>query len=601
MPYVAKKGAGEARPSRTSDVAALLIGGAKMASIESDSPLNTASGHQHYRVLLISDNAFTRFSLSNFFKDTDIRIIDTGNSEDGIALLQKSNFDAVISPIASDGDESMRFRQKLRSYDSAVPLLFMTPLFCWSDVKLLDQIVEDPHSYYIPENADRKFLTAKLHHVIRSYRAENSLKQFEHAISRNWFLAGLLQQAMLPPWVYFGNNYEFSCFYRPFSKVSGDLFEWLPLDEDRALFIFGDVSGHGTHSALAMTAVQSYLKQIMLLDRERAFQPHLIASDINEFFCTHLRNIVYMCTLIAYIDFRENRLCYQNAGYPDMLCVDAETGEFVDINPEKHGSLPLGMDRHAVYTDADNVEYHFSDSAVFLCGSDGLIDLAKDKAGHSYLDMDLYLKLASMLVTDSQKEEKSITLPFRAYHQLEQFGYVFPQDDLTLVQIRKPLRLEKEYVFSCRVPADKRTVDEICERASGFVTRIYSSDELSVDTELLLEEYLVNVIMHGLNEYDKLNEYIAIKLCAYPSELRIMVWDHGKEWNAPAMTHDAAEEKLDQLNESFSASGRGLPIISKIATQISRQRYCGLNESVFVVPVPAEVQRIASTEKSAES
>ena len=34
----------------------------------------------------------------------------------------------------------------------------------------------------------------------------------------------------------------------------------------------------------------------------------------------------------------------------------------------------------------------------------------------------------------------------------------------------------------------------------------------------------------------------------------------------------------------MAESGRGLPIIGKIASQISRERYSGLNESIFMIP-----------------
>ena len=544
------------------------------------------AGSQSYRVLLYSRDELISFSLQNFFKDSNISIVVAESTDDGMNKLREVKPSAVITEIRSDADECLRFRQQIRRISEKVPVLFMTPLYYWSDVRLLDRIVEDPHSYYIPENADRKFMVAKLTQVISASQSEDSLRRLKSRIARNWFLASLLQQAMLPPWVYFSDSYEFSCFYRPFTKVSGDLFEWLPLDDDRALFIFGDVSGHGTHSALAMTAVQSFLKQIIRRDKERATSPCLIATDINEFFCNHLHNIVYMSTLIAYIDFRNNELRYQNAGYMDLICVDADTGKILDINPEKRGSLPLGMVNGSIYSAEDDVEYHFSDSSVFLFCSDGLVDLAKDRDGETYMDMDMCKKLMSLLVMDAQKEEKSVAIPFRCYHSLEQFGYNFPQDDLSMVLIRKPLHLDREYVFSCRVPTDKKAIDEICEKASGFVSGIYGDDELAVKTDLLLEEYLINVIQHGLSEYEKLNEYIAVKLCAYEYELKLIIWDHGKEWNGFSLRPDRANDQLNDLNEHMAISGRGLPIMAKIAAQISRQRYSGLNESIFIIKVP---------------
>ena len=79
--------------------------------------------------------------------------------------------------------------------------------------------------------------------------------------------------------------------------------------------------------------------------------------------------------------------------------------------------------------------------------------------------------------------------------------------------------------------------------------------------------------------------YIAIKICAYECELKLIVWDHGKEWNGFSLRHENADEALNKLNDDLAESGRGIPIMAKIATQISRRRYSGLNESIFIIPV----------------
>ena len=544
----------------------------------------TAPVAEHRRVLLVSPRDQVTSSLESFFRNSDFFLVSAGSCEEGLREFKKEQFEAVIIDIGRDLDEGIRLREAIHPVDARIPVLFLTPRACWSDNRLLDRIAADPHSYYIPENGDREFMLAKLHQVISTYEAETSLSVLKGRVAKNWFLAGRVQQAMLPPWVHFSSNYEFSCLYHPFTKVSGDLFEWLPLDEDRALFIFGDVSGHGTHSALAMTAIQSYLSQLVMQDKERAERPDLIIADISNFCSQRLRGIVYMSTLAAYIDFGKNILRYQNAGYVDVLCVDGKSGEVIEVNPEKKGSIPPGLVPDAAYSEADTVEYCFDDSAVFLFSSDGLMDLSRDREGRNFVDMETYRHLCCVLARDARRVEKTIALPFRCLHSLEQLGYICPQDDLTLVMIRKPQLTSREYVFSCRVPADSKAADDICRKAAEFVQNCYRDDAFSVSTELLLEEYLVNVIVHGLNDYEKLSEYIAVEVVAYDRELKLIVWDHGKEWDGLWLSPQHAEESMDQLNETMADSGRGIPIISTIASRISRKRFCGLNETTFIIP-----------------
>ena len=555
-----------------------------MLTFEESDLTMTAPVAEHHHVLLVSRRGQVAALLEKYFENSDIAIVSACSSEEGIRDFKRDQFEAVIADICPDLNDGIRLRQAVRPADANVPILFLTPRSSWSDARLMDWIVEDPHSYYVPEDGDREFMLAKLHQVIHAFEAETSLSLLKNKVARNWFLAGRVQQAMLPPWVHFSPRYEFSCLYQPYTKVSGDLFEWLPLDEDRVLLIFGDVSGHGTHSALAMTAIQSFLSQLIMQDRERAERPDLIIADISNFCSRRLRSIVYMSTLVAYMDFRKNLLRYQNAGYVDILCVDGKNGEIIDINPEKKGSIPPGLVADAVYSEADTVEYRFEDSAVFLFSSDGLMDLSRDREGRKYVDMEKYKHLCCVLARDARRVEKSVALPFRCLHSLEQLGYVYPQDDLSMVMVRKTHLTSREYVFSCRVPADREAADDICRRAAEFVQQYYQDEALSVSTELLLEEYLVNVIAHGLGEYEKLNEYLAVEVVAYDRELKLIVWDHGREWDGLWLSREHAEESMDQLNDNMAESGRGIPIISSIASRISRQRFCGLNETTFIIP-----------------
>ncbi len=489
---------------------------------------------------------------------------------------------AIVFELSTDSAEGLRFRSSLREADDkkTLPILFIMSDKYWSDPELLGKVFEDPYSFVVPVNVDFKTLFVRLEHCINFEILNKCKEQFD----RNKRISHHLQQTMLPPWVHLGNSYEFSTFYLPHNDISGDLVEWFPLDEHRVLFIFGDVSGHETHSALAMSAVHSFLSHLIELDKENARRPCLIANEIQAYFRRHFGGIVYLGALIAYFDFQSNYLCFLNAGYENLLCVDSLTGKVDLLNPENRGNLAMGYQEGTVYTEDDSVEYWFSDYSVFMFFSDGLTDLSQDQDGITYMDKELLCRLLSGLVMETQDEEKSIAIPFKCYHLLQQHGYLYPQDDLTMGILRKSPHLKKEFTFTCRVPADKQAVDDICKKCSAFVSEYYRDERLSVNTELLLEEYLVNVIIHGLEEYEKLYDFIAIKLHAYDDRLLLVIWDRGKEWNGELMQKDTAEDTLDRANSNLSESGRGLPIISKIASKESRRRFSGLNETVFIIP-----------------
>ena len=151
------------------------------------------------------------------------------------------------------------------------------------DNSLINQIMKDSYSYYLNKNFTRTSLLEKLDQVVRAYQAQNEISQLEKKIESDLELATQVQTAMLPPWIRFTECYEFSFIYRPLFKISGDLFEWIPIDPQSCLCVFGDISGHGIHSALTMTAVQSILKQMITIHAPDELRPDRILRQLNDF------------------------------------------------------------------------------------------------------------------------------------------------------------------------------------------------------------------------------------------------------------------------------------------------------------------------------
>ncbi|MBP5181457.1 MAG: hypothetical protein J6331_00365, partial [Lentisphaeria bacterium] len=123
--------------------------------MDDDSSSQGKTGEKISRVLLVSGSELLTFSLENLFTDSSVLLTSVRERRDGLKHFREDVFDAVITDICRDMEEGMLLRRELRSLNKKVPILFMTPPFFWSDVRLLDRLVEDPHSYYIPENADR--------------------------------------------------------------------------------------------------------------------------------------------------------------------------------------------------------------------------------------------------------------------------------------------------------------------------------------------------------------------------------------------------------------------------------------------------------------
>ncbi len=550
------------------------------------SQTGAVSKRSKFNVLLVDDEKLVRFTLVAFFRNSEFAVTAVANAQEAIEHFCHETYDAVISDVMMEPVDGFALRSMLRNYNKEVPIIFLTSLVNGIDNSLLSKIMLDSFSYYVPKNFDRLFLLGKLKQVIQYYQAQKRVRILEHQIQRNQELASIVQQSLLPPWVHFEKNYEFSCLYRPLGQISGDLFDWIPINDHCCLSVFGDISGHGTHSALGMTAVQSYLTQLSTYGVEKASHPHLILREVNDFILRHLHNAVYMCGLFVFWDFENNIIRFHNAGYMDIIAIDSETGETLNLNPQKKGSVPMGMVEQTTYSPHDTVEYHFKDSTIFMISSDGLWDLSKDPDGESSLDNEELMELLGILVQQSIQEDNTISMPYLCYESLEQLGYQYPQDDCLLFMLRKPLKAQAEKICVYRLQPNNVDIDQVAQQAADFVLDRCGSEILAEKAELTIEEHLVNIVEHGLDEHDKENDYLVLKISVIGKNLKITIWDRGKEWlDESAITRTEAESILDMRNEEVSGSGRGLSIIKKIVSTISRQRHCGLNETVFFIPI----------------
>ena len=210
------------------------------------------------RVLVCDGEKLILSIISRILIQADYEVSAVASPAEGIALFRRNAFAAVITGVLMEPVDGFTFREMLRAIDKTVPIVFLTSLTGSSDHSLLNRIMQDPCSYFIPEESDKQLMLNKLDQILLAYRAERAQDSTQERLCEELALASSIQRGMLPPYVYFGDHFEYSCLYRPLQKISGDLYEHLPLSDTKGVVVFGDLSGHGIHSALAMIAVQAF-------------------------------------------------------------------------------------------------------------------------------------------------------------------------------------------------------------------------------------------------------------------------------------------------------------------------------------------------------
>lgn len=150
------------------------------------------------------------------------------------------------------------------------------------------------------------------------------------------------------------------------SEISGDVYDYFFIDQDRLGVMVGDVSGHGIQSGMVATAAKAGLH--LLLDSGVA-TPGKLLGGMNKAVTATASNSLMMTAVVAVIDRKAGTASLANAGhnYPFLYRSADETVAMLDGT----SGFPLGFDRDSEYGE---IEIDFGNGDLLALYSDGIVE-----------------------------------------------------------------------------------------------------------------------------------------------------------------------------------------------------------------------------------
>ena len=134
-------------------------------------------------------------------------------------------------------------------------------------------------------------------------------------IEKELKIAARVQLDLVPEQLPHSSYLHLDCLYQPHSEVGGDYYDYITLDDDRALIVLADISGKGIPAALLMSNFQAY---IQALTRDYTGLEDLIVA-LNTCVYSFTRSERFVSAFIAEYDTQNDKLHYVNAGHPTPL------------------------------------------------------------------------------------------------------------------------------------------------------------------------------------------------------------------------------------------------------------------------------------------
>lgn len=167
----------------------------------------------------------------------------------------------------------------------------------------------------------------------------------------------------------------------PAGKLSGDFFDFYPLDADRIAFALGDVSGKGMNAALLMAKTISLFRCL----GKRVDSPAELLETINSELCETATRGMFVTMVAGHYRTSDGQVCLANAGHqpPLLRRRDRSYTSFQASSPPLGILQPLSpvdevgqLDGGELYVFSDGLtEYRYTSGEEL--GVDGLIQLVE--------------------------------------------------------------------------------------------------------------------------------------------------------------------------------------------------------------------------------
>jgi phosphoserine phosphatase len=167
----------------------------------------------------------------------------------------------------------------------------------------------------------------------------------KQAMEQAMGIARDIQRGLLPKQAPGLAGFDIAGLSEPADQTGGDIYDFIPLPDNRWLLVVADATGHGIGPALVITEVRAMIRTMCLdgvdLARMLTVTNRFLASELDGRFVT---------CFIGLLDPEAGTLTYASAGHGPILFYSHRLDEFVQMAAT---GLPLGMLVEADYAEQE--------------------------------------------------------------------------------------------------------------------------------------------------------------------------------------------------------------------------------------------------------
>ena len=346
------------------------------------------------RILIVEDNLLTSAMLKKNLNKWGYDTLSARDINEGLSIVQTKEINLIITDWLMPGGNGDELCQRVRELNLPfyIYMILVTSLekaeFAVQGINAgADDFIRKPiqlNELHARIRAGERILNLEKNLQLNNERLVETSKKLmaaNEAINRDLNMAMVMQRSLLPPVNTKHQGISIDWLYHASTHLSGDIFNFFPIDKDHVGFYILDVAGHGIASAMQSFMLSRLLSETnnndelkfatskiptLLLDK-KLNSASTIISRLNQRFQTDTENILYFTMIYGIIDTKNCTLELCQAGHPHSLLVSKDLPSRFIVQ----GNVPVGIIPNANY---ESVSFNYNSGDRIFIYSDGITE-----------------------------------------------------------------------------------------------------------------------------------------------------------------------------------------------------------------------------------
>ena len=203
--------------------------------------------------------------------------------------------------------------------------------------------------------------------------------------------------------------------------LGGEYIDFIKLNEDKHIFIIGDISGKGINASMSAVIMKSIVRTFLAETKD--FKQ--LVQKVNVFIRNHLPKETFFAGVFGLMDFAENTLYYLNCGIPALLMYNQSYNNVIEVQGE---GRVLGFVRN-IEKLVKVKKLKLNPGDIVLACTDGLLN-AKNIRGEKFGKDRVQQSVVENLGFPAEKMSQFV------YDQLLDFTSKELEDDISVLTIK---------------------------------------------------------------------------------------------------------------------------------------------------------------------